>query len=88
LKLADSAFSTSGIPFARCNNIKLNIRINNSIYSGGRVGSSTTQGQGVEALSGFITPAAAWGRLQPRLVATACGTTIQTTVGGSISLAA
>ena len=88
LKLADSAFSTSGIPFARCNNIKLNIRINNSIYSGGRVGNSTTQGQGVEALSGFITPAASWGRLQPRLVATACGTTIQTTVGGSISLAA
>ena len=88
IKLADSAFSTSGIPFARCNNIKLNIRINNSIYSGGREGSSTLQGQGIEAVSTFITPAAAWGRTQPKLVATACGTTIQTTVGGSISLAA
>lgn len=96
LKLADSAFSTSGIPFAKCNNIKLNIRINNSIYAGSDTSDAAAFAAGTKSWSfgkisvdsTFIDPASTWGRLQPKLVATACGTTIQTTVGGSISLAA
>ena len=81
LKLADSAFSTSGIPFSRCNNIRLNLRINSAIYNTPSASlahySSLTN---VNDAGGAALPL-------PKLIATACGTTVQTTVGGSISFA-
>jgi len=90
LKLSDEAFSTAGVPLSKCNNIKLNIRIRTSIYG--------TTGAGVAAyadgtarrlvMSGF-NHSNDWTSLgSPKLVATAVGTTVQTTVGGSISFAA
>ena len=90
IKLSDEAFSTSGIPFSKCNSIKLNIRIRTSIYG--------TQGHGSTAIqdgwwhSFQISPLSMnkdWTTQgYPKLVATAIGTTVQTTVGGSISFAA
>tara|TARA_B110000238_G_scaffold200624_1_gene251466 strand:- start:1250 stop:3256 length:2007 start_codon:yes stop_codon:yes gene_type:complete len=90
LKLSDEAFSTAGVPLSKCNNIKLNIRIRTSIYG--------TTGAGTDAyydgtarrlvMSGF-NHSTDWTSLgSPKLVATAVGTTVQTTVGGSISFAA
>lgn len=92
LKLSDSAFSTSGIPLSKCNSIKLNIRINNDIYNsvdrgvgtgGADLLTSTNYDFTGNSLSGNSIASGV-----PKLVATAVGTTVQTTVGGSISLAA
>ncbi len=92
LKLSDSAFSTSGVPLAKCNSVKLNIRINNDIYnpikkeigtSSGDILTSTNYDFTGDTLEGTSIAAG-----KPKLVATAVGTTVQTTVGGSISLSA
>ena len=89
IKLADEAFSTAGVPFSKCNNIKLNIRIRTAIYG--------STGKGEAALMNgwwrwWIHPLyfnKDWTTQDyPKLVATAIGTTVQTTVGGSISFAA
>jgi hypothetical protein len=90
LKLSDEAFSTAGVPLSKCNNIKLNIRIRTSIY--GTTGAGTTAYDAGTArrlvMSGF-NHSTDWTSLgSPKLVATAVGTTVQTTVGGSISFAA
>ena len=81
LKLADSAFSTSGIPFSRCNSIRLNLRINSAIYN--------TPSANLKHYSSLTNVNDAGGAALPlpKLIATACGTTVQTTVGGSISFA-
>ena len=92
LKLSDSAFSTSGVPLSKCNSVKLNIRINNDIYnpikkaigtSVGDILTSTNYDFTGDTLEGTSIAAG-----KPKLVATAVGTTVQTTVGGSISLSA
>ena len=90
LKLSDEAFSTAGVPLSKCNNIKLNIRIRTSIY--GTTGAGTAAYDNGTArrlvMSGF-NHSNDWTSLgSPKLVATAVGTTVQTTVGGSISFAA
>ena len=82
IKLADSAFSTSGVPFSKCNSIKLNIRLNTDIYNPESAGNS------VYHTNTLNYPGTALLLSEPKLVATACGTTVQTTVGGSISFAA
>lgn len=88
IKLSDEAFSTAGVPFSKCNNIKLNIRIRTSIYGGGIASSNAITGDLKRfVMSGFDTSPAWTSGGSPKLVATACGTTIQTTVGGSISFA-
>lgn len=88
IKLSDEAFSTSGVPLSKCNNIKLNIRIRTSIYGGGTPLSNAFDGTLKRlVMSGFDTSPAWTGGGSAKLVATACGTTVQTTVGGSISFA-
>lgn len=82
IKLADSAFSTSGVPFSKCNSIKLNIRLNTDIYN------PEIPGNSVSHTNTLNYPGEGLLLSEPRLVATACGTTVQTTVGGSISFAA
>jgi len=82
IKLADSAFSTSGVPFSKCNSIKLNIRLNTDIYN------PEIPGNSVYHTNTLNYPGEGLLLSEPRLVATACGTTVQTTVGGSISFAA
>lgn len=82
IKLADSAFSTSGVPFSKCNSIKLNIRLNTDIYNPECFSNS------VYHTSTLNYPGSVALLSEPKLVATACGTTVQTTVGGSISFAA
>lgn len=89
IKLSDEAFSTSGVPLSKCNNIKLNIRIRTSIYGGGIASSNASETGDLKrfVMSGFDTSPDWTSGGSPKLVATACGTTIQTTVGGSISFA-
>jgi len=82
IKLADSAFSTSGVPFSKCNSIKLNIRLNTDIYNPEILGNS------VYHTNTLNYPGERLSLGEPKLVATACGTTVQTTIGGSISFAA
>ena len=92
LKLSDSAFSTSGIPLSKCNSVKLNIRINNDIYNTvkRRVGTSSADlfTSTNYDFTGDLFDGNSIASGSPKLVATAVGTTVQTTVGGSISLAA
>jgi len=89
IKLSDEAFSTAGVPLSKCNNIKLNIRIRTSIYGGGIAAANAPPYGALKrfVMSGFDSSPAWTGCGSPKLVATACGTTIQTTVGGSISFA-
>ena len=90
IKLADEAFSTAGVPFSKCNSIKLNIRIRTAIYGTKSFSSEAWQNGWWHSFN--ITPFAMnkdWTTQgYPKLVATAIGTTVQTTVGGSISFAA
>jgi hypothetical protein len=89
IKLADEAFSTSGIPLAKCNNAKLNIRIKTSLFSSNVDAASTISGNTRRPVKTGFNSTSAWTSLgSPKLVATAVGTTVQTTVGGSISFAA
>jgi len=92
LKLSDSAFSTSGIPLSKCNSVKLNIRINNDIYNTvkrrvGTAGADLLTSTNYD-FTGDLLDGNSIASGSPKLVATAVGTTVQTTVGGSISLAA
>jgi hypothetical protein len=92
LKLSDSAFSTSGIPLAKCNSVKLNIRINNDIYNPVKRGVGTSTEDLLTStnydFTGDNLDGTSIAAGKPKLVATAVGTTVQTTVGGSISLSA
>tara|TARA_B100000900_G_scaffold353980_1_gene322430 strand:- start:12696 stop:14693 length:1998 start_codon:yes stop_codon:yes gene_type:complete len=90
IKLADEAFSTAGVPFSKCNSIKLNIRIRTSLYHGTPLGNEAWQGghQHSFHITPFIYNKNWTAQDYPKLVATAIGTTVQTTVGGSISFAA
>ena len=90
IKLADEAFSTAGVPFSKCNSIKLNIRIRTALYGTSGHG-STAVGMGWWHnfhIHPFYLNKDWTTQGYPKLVATAIGTTVQTTVGGSISFAA
>lgn len=68
-KTAETAFSTAGISFSKCNSVQLVLTLNDA----------------------YITAMAAIFNLAivgPVISVTACGTQVQTTVGGSISLSA
>lgn len=82
IKLADKAFSTAGVPFSRCNSIKLLVRINSSIYE-----QASSHLKHYSSLTCATSPVSGSEQALPlpKLVATACGTVVQTTVGGSIS---
>ncbi len=92
LKLSDSAFSTSGVPLSKCNSTKLNIRINNDIYNPLTTACGTAYEELLTVTNYDFTGNNLGGNStvsgNPKLVATAVGTTVQTTVGGSISFAA
>ena len=71
--LAEKAFDTSGVPFSKCNNKKLLIKLNNFIF----VGNGVTP-----------NPLSATATVFPQkaiITVTACGTKVQTIVGGSMS---
>ena len=69
--LAEKAFDTSGIPFSKCNNKKLLIKLNKHIFK--------TPGVAPNPLSDATYTQNAI------ITVTACGTKVQTVVGGSMS---
>ena len=73
--LAEKAFDTSGIPFSKCNNKKLLIKLNNYIFKT----AFRTWGVTPNPLSDATYTQNAI------ITVTACGTQVQTVVGGSMS---
>ena len=74
--LAEKAFDTSGVPFSKCNNKKLLIKLNNYIFKTDRYG------------LWHVTPNPLSDNAYPQnaiITVTACGTKVQTVVGGSMS---
>ena len=71
ITLAENAFDTAGVPFSKINNKKLLIKLNNYIFK--------TIGVTPNPLSGATYPQNAI------ITVTACGTKVQTIVGGSMS---
>ena len=71
--LAEKAFDTSGVPFSKCNNKKLLIKLNNFIFNTNVVTSNPLSGTATEFPQNAV------------ITVTACGTKVQTVVGGSMS---
>ena len=69
--LAEKAFDTSGVPFSKCNNKKLLIKLNNYIFK--KVGVTPNPLSDATYTQDAI------------ITVTACGTKVQTVVGGSMS---
>ena len=79
IKLAGSAFSTAGVPFARLNNKKLILTFNALTVN--PIKRDRTGGGGDETNTSI-------NKVTTVLNVTCCGTQVQTTVGGSISFSA
>jgi hypothetical protein len=71
ITLAENAFDTAGVPFSKINNKKLLIKLNNYIFK--------TTGVAKNPLSDATYPQNAI------ITVTACGTKVQSVVGGSMS---
>lgn len=71
ITLAEEAFGTSGVAFSKCNNKKLLIKLNNSIFKNTDVTPNSLSNSNF-AQNAIIT-------------VTACGTKVQSVVGGSMS---
>ena len=78
IKMADTSFSTAGVPFSKCSNKKLILNIPENIY----YKTSTAANAGNTMLN-----STAFGN-EAYITVTACGTQVQTVVGGSISFSA
>ena len=70
--LAEKAFDTAGVPFSKCNNKKLLIKLNNYIFN-----SKEATPNSLSTLTDLPQNAI--------ITVTACGTQVQTVVGGSMS---